>query len=355
MALSSDGMILAVGAWRSSNRGRVKIYKFSIEFDEWVQLGGDLDGQGGKDIRFGRSVALSGDGTVLAVGTERQEVNGNFKVGRAEVFEWNEESWVPKGSHIDGKAEKDQFGTAIDLANDGMVVAVGANSLEALGSVRIYEWRIATADWQQLGDDLLGTSQGDSFGYAVSLSSDGSIVACGARWDGRNSAGRVRIFKWNGASWNQRGPVIDGDEQDFFGTSVALSGDGDVVAVGASRGNKCKVYRYSGDWTQVGQELRGEGFVDSFGSAVSLSSGGDVLVVGASGHDSRRGHVTVYQLTPEPTVWVKVGDILGESLGDASGATLAMSHDGLIVAVGAPNNDGVNGEDSGQVRVFELR
>ena len=342
VALSSDGTVLAVGAWRNSNSGRVKVYTYSRE--TWVQVGGNLDGQG-NDSRFGRSVALSADGTVLAVGAEQHDKSSSeFYAGRAEVFTWDGGNWVLRGSPIDGKGEDDYFGTAIGLSNDGTVLVVGANSYQSPGSVRIYEW--TSAEWQQRGVDLQGTSPNDSFGYSVSISSDGSVVAIGARANDNNNGsdvGQVRIFQWNGVSWDQRGAAINGEgRDDFFGNSVAISGDGNTVAVGASLGNYCKVFGFNEDWTQLGQTIPGEEFLDRFGFSVSLSSSGEMLIVGAIWHGSS-GSVFVYRLAPDRTSWVKVGEQVGESPNEDSGASVAMSHDGLIVAIGAPRNDGVNG------------
>ena len=353
VALSSDGTTLAVGAWRNSKSGRVKVYTFSR--GNWGQLGGNLDGQG-NDSRFGRSLALSADGTVLAVGAEQHDKSSaEFYVGRAEIFAWNGGSWVRRGSPIDGKGEDDYFGAAIDLSNDGTVLVVGANSYQTPGSVGIYEW--TNAEWQQRGVGLEGTSPNDSFGYAVSISSDGSVVAIGARAndnDNGSDAGQVRIFRWNGVSWDQRGVAINGERRDdFFGNSVALSGDGNTVAIGASLGNYCKVFRFDEDWTPLGQTISGEGFLDRFGTSVSLSSSGDILIVGAIWHGSS-GSVFVYHLAPDRTSWMKVGKQVGESPDDNSGASVAMSRDAFIVAIGAPQNDGVNGENSGQVRVFRI-
>ena len=52
--------------------------------------------------------------------------------------------------------------------------------------------------------------------------------------------------------------------------------------------------------------------------------------------------------------WVQIGtDINGEAAGDISGVHLSLSSDGTFLAVAARYNDGVNGSDSGHVRVFE--
>ena len=75
-------------------------------------------------------------------------------------------------------------------------------------------------------------------GTSVSLSSDGSRVAIGARInDGVNGAesGHVRVFDYNGSAWAQVGADIDGEAaNDASGNSVSISSDGSRVAIGAS-------------------------------------------------------------------------------------------------------------------------
>ena len=72
----------------------------------------------------------------------------------------------------------------------------------------------------------------------MSLSSSGTVIAVGARYnDGNGSnSGHVWVFNLNStsAAWEQNGPDIDGEEaHDNSGFSVSLSGSGDLVAIGA--------------------------------------------------------------------------------------------------------------------------
>ena len=104
------------------------------------------------------------------------------------------------------------------------------------GHVRLYEWDGSA--WQQKGSDIDGEAAGDFSGRAVSLSSDGSIVAIGGYLnDGINGvdSGHVRLYEWDGSAWQQKGSDIDGEaENDQSGLSVSLSSDGSIVAIGAS-------------------------------------------------------------------------------------------------------------------------
>ena len=106
--------------------------------------------------------------------------------------------------------------------------------LKDAGHVRVYAWNGSA--WVKRGSDIDGETAYDHNGMSVSLSSDGTIVAIGAYTNDGNgdNAGHVRIYKWNGSSWVQRGDDIDGGaDSDNVGISVSLSSDGTIVAIGA--------------------------------------------------------------------------------------------------------------------------
>ena len=97
---------------------------------------------------------------------------------------------------------------------------------------RVYEY--IGNNWSQLGDDMVGETTFDSFGNSVSLSSDGTRLAIGARDNDQNgsNAGSAGIFSWNGSAWIRLGAYIYGDmENDQSGESVSLSSDGSTVAI----------------------------------------------------------------------------------------------------------------------------
>jgi hypothetical protein len=147
-------------------------------------------------------------------------------------------NWSQVGSDIDGEAASDEFGRSVSLSADGTIVAIGANfndgNLPNAGHVRVYEWDGSV--WTQLGSDIDGEGEYNYSGFSVSLSSDGSIVAIGAIGNSEvdTSSGHVRVYQYSGGSWSQLGADIDGQNfEEQFGWSVALSSDGTRVAVGA--------------------------------------------------------------------------------------------------------------------------
>lgn len=149
---------------------------------------------------------------------------------------------------------------------------------------------------------------------------------------------------------------------DEAGGSVALSADGQRLAIGARKNDaagfdagQVRVYEWSGDeWVQLGDDINGEAAYDESGYSVAISSDGLRVAIGApfnDGNDFDSGHVRVFELIDD--TWTQLGDdIDGEAVYDESGTSVALSRYGNRVAIGAPRNDG-NGMGSGHVRVYQ--
>ena len=169
------------------------------------QLGSDIIGEAARD-ESGTSVSLSSDGTVVAIGAPLNNGNGN-NAGHVRVYEWNAStsSWDQKGDDIDGEAAGDRSGSSVSLSSDGTIVAIGApfndGTGDDAGHVRVYEWNASTSSWDQQFVDIDGEAAGDSSGFSVSLSSNGTVVAIGAPFnDGTgDDAGNVRVYLQDGA------------------------------------------------------------------------------------------------------------------------------------------------------------
>ncbi|HLW63247.1 MAG TPA: T9SS type A sorting domain-containing protein [Flavobacterium sp.] len=331
-----------------------------------VQIGQDIVGAGSKD-HCGYSVALSSYGNVVAVGAPLNNGNG-VDSGHVRIYEEIFGDWTQIGQTLEGEFSGDQNGFSVALSSFGNIVAIGSpfndgNGTNS-GTVRVYEFDMGV--WKQKGHDIDGKSAGDQNGFSVSLSSNGNIVAIGAPykpWQGdpHNPAGTVRVYSYSNVSgvWTQIGQDIDGQGFMYYsGTSISLSSDGSILAIGTIYElgtGVVRVYRnISGVWTQIGNTVQGEGVPDRFGRSVSLSSDGSVLAVGGYLNDYKglnAGHVRVYKNVSGN--WVQIGDdIDGEAAHDNSGFSVSLSADGNIVAIGAFLSSS-NGDRSGTVRVYE--
>ena len=312
VSLSSDGTTLAIGALFNDGNGNgaysghVRIYKY--DGTTWTQLGSDIDGEAAGDY-LGRSVSLSSDGTTLAIGAYRNDGSGPDS-GYVRIYKYDGTTWTQLGSDINEEAASDYLGRSVSLSSDGTIVAIGALLNDGNGNdsghVRIYKYDGTT--WTQLGSDIDGEAAEDQSGFSVSLSSDGTTLAIGAyRNDGNGAdSGHVRIYKYDGTTWTQLGSDIDGEAaEDQSGFSVSLSSDGTTLAIGAYRndGNGAdsghvRIYKYNGTtWTQLGSDINGESAEDQLGFSVSLSSDGTTLAIGAllnDGNGNDSGHVRVF-------------------------------------------------------------
>ena len=360
VAISGDGHTVAIGAPYSASLLQFRFY--SWDGRAWQQLGRSIFREGYADVS-GWSVAMSSDGTTVAIGARETGGNG-YKSGSISLYHWNGSKWS-LSSVINGEAAGDQFGTSVALSNDGTTVAVGApfndhNGTDS-GHVRLY--RSDGSTWQQLGADIAGEAAGDQSGNSVALASDGSTVAVGSWANNGNGAasGHVRLYRWNGSTWQQLGADIDGETAyDESGSSVALSSDGSTVAIGAAHndGNgpdsgHVRLYRWDGNsWQQLGADIDGEAAYDESGSSVALSSDGTVVAIGATGNDSNgiaSGHVRLYRW--DGSAWQQLSlDIDGEAALEHFGTSTALSSDGSTVAIGSD----CNGDCSGRVSIYGI-
>ncbi len=210
------------------------------------------------------------------------------------------------------------------------------------------------AQWNQIGSDVFGVIPYDNFGWVLDMDSIGdSFVTIS-----RNGSGQAGVFQWDGSQWSQKGNSFFGDSVYLLRNGVGISADGNTIVLGNSTFQnilgRISVYQWNGTaWLPKGASIFGEEPSDGFGGSVAISSDGDRVAIGAggnSGNGTNSGHVRVYEWTNN--VWVQMGlDIDGEAANDYSGA-VSLSSSGNTVAIGAARNDG-NGVNSGHVRIFD--
>ena len=217
----------------------------------------------------------------------------------------------------------------------------------------------------QIGDDINGNFDFDESGFSVAISSNGDIVAIGAIGnDGSEmNGGHVRIYENVNGVWTRFGEDIEGGVVNGeAGYSVSLSSDGMIVAIGvigsgAATGSAI-VFEYQTDsWVRLGTDMNGESANDRFGYSVSLSSDGTKIAVSSifNGGGGNQRAGHVRVFEFQTDSWVQLGqDIDGEAAQDLSGSSISLSADGIRVAIGATNNDD-NGDNSGHVRVYEFQ
>lgn len=138
---------------------------------------------------------------------------------------------------------------------------------------------------------------------------------------------------------------------DHFGYSMELSADGNTLAIGASQHKPIKapnatgyvqVYQWKDDtvWEQMGQTICGKQHNEAFGVKLALSGNGLVLAVAATDYSSEyskwMGRVEIFEWDITLCKWESTGTLYGQKTLDFLGHALALSYDGLRLAVGAP-------------------
>lgn len=246
----------------------------TLSFAQWEQVGQDIFGDTG-DLYTGTSVAMNSTGEIVAV--YDSFIDGT-QAGRVRVFKLENSSWTQLGNDIlgllgdgqsDGRLRMNAQGTRIILSNENHQF-----NGEYSGGVQIYE--LVNNAWSQVGNTLYGNNVQDYFGTDVDMSEDGNTIIIGAKQISSFSlkSGYAQVFMFQGNSWVQKGEIIQGTEvEDGAGESVSISSNGNIVALAAPANDfegedygKVTVYEYmNNSWVQRGDPIYGENQDDQLG------------------------------------------------------------------------------------------
>lgn len=315
-----------------------------------TQLGSNISGAVlGEDT--GKSVSISSTilGDIVAVGTPYND-QATTMGGYVKVYQRSSSVWNQKGQTINAEAASDYFGE-VKLSGNGTRMVIGAKWNDGNGTssghVRVFSFDSGTSTWIQMGTDINGEASGDEFGTAVAISYSGTVIAVGAPKNnlngGTTNSGHVRLYEWNGTAWVQKGVDINGNAAgDEFGQSLALSPDGTKFVassvLASSADGYTKVYTWNGSaWTQKGATISDGVASDKSGSSVGISSDGNRIAIGAPNSGAMtQGNVKVYAYSG--SVWAQFGStISGWANGMNFGTSVSMSDSGNEIVAGGPN------------------
>jgi hypothetical protein len=180
--------------------GAVFVYERNESSMTWNQIGNTLTGQNHLD-RFGGSVDLSADGKTLAIGAQTHKPVGSATTdGFVQIFEYKNSTWVPKGQIVMGGVGE-TFGRSVAISDDGSRFAASAALFNnEVGQVRLYEYNLASFSWVQTSEAINGIDAGDRLAYgqkAIALSGDGLSIVVGASAGKANntSTGYSQVFR----------------------------------------------------------------------------------------------------------------------------------------------------------------
>jgi len=408
---SHDGTRILAGAY-AANGSEGEVWVLDWDGDEWRIVGNIITNPvTSGDTRFGRRLAISGDGNILAIGAGTED-NTASNAGSVRVYylsggtngvtgTWTllpDSSIFTTANAFQGQSSSGNLGeSGVMLSYDGKILAMAERdhvSAESVNVGRVRMFRYANGAWSQMGSDLEGPSAGagtnTSFGYDIHMSEDGTHVVIG---EGQSASPFVNIYKWNesGNSWDLKGQSITHSNQNAdFGRAVSISNDGNIVAVGMAgadtvdgawydNAGQVRVYHYNSstnNWDlnttiQYEQENSHAGATDNFGMMVRLSGDGKRLIVSSShDDDSTLGADTGKLLTYEyvggkwsqkqPVIYYQAKGMTASSyLGHGTKSldqSLAFSRDGSVIVGGELGNDngGSSSIDNGAFRVFGM-
>lgn len=309
-SVAIDGDTIVAGSradWTSLVPNQGAAYVFVRNGTIWSQQQKLLASDGRSSDDFGFSVGISGD--TVVVGAPQHQVGAFANQGAAYVFvrsgtTWSEQQKLASSTNASALL----FGRSVAISGDTM--AVGANLDLSQGSVSMFLRSGNTWSQQQ----KLTASDGavfDDFGGWVAMSGDTMVVGAALDDVGSNSnQGSAYVFVFNGVTWMQQQKLVasDGNAEDFFGISAAITGD--TLLVGAfardigSNSDQGSVYvfvRTGAAWSEQQKLTSTDGAAgDSFGFAVAIS--GETVVVGAPFSHFNRGSAYVFALSSTATV-----------------------------------------------------
>ena len=313
----------------SSKTGIAKVFQYNTTDSSWNQVGSNIDGSGENDF-FGSSIAMDSSGEFIAVGGP---FAGDASAGHVKVYQNVNNTWNQAGNKIQGSADNDQFGSAVDMNSDGKVIVVGAKNADSgKGSATVYQYKNTvtgynTSDlsWNRIGAGITGDSAGDFVGTSVGIIREGtefSVGAPGKQVDTNDNAGTVESYTFDYEKISDTEPrfaqiltpILGTAANDRMGEAVVTSLTGDVIAISAPNNSGGGVERglvrvyQKGDssWTQLGSDLTGTNDNDQFGYSLDINADGTILSVGTK--DVSNNALYVYQY--DGSTWNQYGNTI---------------------------------------------
>jgi hypothetical protein len=351
VAVSGDGSVLAVGA-----PGAEGVYVYRKVSGKWVQTN-VLDA--GNVASFGSSVAISANGSTIVVGVPTAD---SLLTGGIAIYKYRGGAW--KQTALFTGADYTQLGSSVAVNGTGTTVAAVAGNWPGSGTWTggVLVWQLGSSGWTlkstitAAGAHSIGSVFHDD---GLGLSADGSTLVVGN--PGTSSeAGSLFVFHHaSSGKWVKTATLkaSDGVARDEFAYTAAISGDGSTIVAGAPyhNGQKGALYVFrdsSGSWKQTAELAPSTAF--QFGFSVAVSADGSAVLVGdptASG--LALGDAVVYSLSAGK--WTQTATVAprdAKLTGGQFGNQVALSGNGSTAVVGAPDQTDGTARDRGAAYVY---
>ena len=341
VAMSGDGLTAAVGVplanfFMSSWMSGAAIYTYAS--GSWsLQTNSLLVASDATSIdnALGYTVALSGDGNVLAVGGPVDNTTFNDPLGAIWIFTRTGITWVQDGPKlVVGSITTFKLGETLAMSADGQTIA----SSTSVDGVCVFAY--VGGAWTIQAESLLGSSATSSV-TAIALSSDGNTLFSAASGDNA-----VWVFNRDSSSdWNQFGDKLTVSGSNMFGLALASSGDGTIIAVSdnpTSGNNHVYMFALSGGQYTLLQTVTGtDNGVNGFGISLALDQNGHRLLVGDANYSSGLGGFYRFDFIQE--TWMQIGGIIVGSGSNVNsvpkqGHALSIDSSGAHIILSGPSD-----------------
>lgn len=369
VALSGDGRIALIGAYTEDANGdhAGAAYVLYLKGKSWVEVQKLEPDDARPGQQFGRSVAITPDGSVAVIGAWTDD-EGGWLTGAAYVFVndgsfWTQQAKLTASDPLNGE----NFGISVDISNDGKTIIVGCYQYSKqffhAGAAYVYQFVDSSKKW--IEQTILTASDpetSDQFGVDVAISANGDTALVGAhKADGLgNDTGAAYVFVRILADlWLEQTKLFA--PGNGLGRSVALSDDGKTALVGApySGSGRAHVFTNDGaDWEYQTTLLPIDGYYnDDFGNAVALSLDGRSAAIGdrddrSAGNNA--GSAFFFSIEKDTNQWVQQRKFYSSDIapGDTLGMSIAIA--GATILVGAMKDTNKGGEEAGAAYIFDL-
>ena len=247
---------------------------------------------------FGYSVSVSGD--KIVVGAYSEDAGGLLDAGAAYVYQIESDGSVTELAKIEASDAEayDNFGISVAISGDKIVVGAYREDAEGVsnaGAAYLYQIEADGSVTEFAKIEASDAEVDDYFGYSVAISGDKIIVGAYGEDEGGSKAGAAYVYQveTNGSvSELAKIEASDAETDDYFGKSVAISGDKIIVGAygedtGGSSAGAAYVYQVETDGSVT--EIKKIQAIDQeeedwFGRSVAID--GDKIIVGAYREDT---------------------------------------------------------------------
>lgn len=348
LSISSDGTIIALNEIKGTGNENGNVNVFIFNQTVWEHLGSSIEGN--SDDQFGWSKSLSADGMTVAIGAPFSNVTGLLS-GQVSVYSYDVTAgeWLPKGKVING-ADGSRFGWSVKLSADGSIVAISSGTMHPTCHTHVYVFDEFAGNWIQRGDcldALLGMESlvpNEPFfkSFHMDLSSNGWVIALGAPFSSATGllSGQVIVYEFFDVldKWEQRGKLIKSFQAfTLLGSSVSLSANGDIIAIGGIVTCDIYIYQYSSkeEWELFGSPIQTQGPADTAAIVqLALNSNGLGLTL------STPTRFVSYMYDETTSTWIhsfiETPEIENEMI-----TPFSMSADGIVIALASVHKNEV--------------